>query len=268
MLECVVNISEGRRSDVLATLDSSVAAAHHLDRHTCEHHNRSVFTLIGEDAPRQLAHAAVDTLDIETHIGAHPRLGVVDVVPFVALDGSSPADAVAARDRFAQWAAEELALPCFLYGSERTLPDVRRQAFTTLAPDSGPPRPHPTAGAVAVGARPLLVAYNLWLVQPDLALARRIAQAVRGPGVRALGLAVGEAVQVSMNLIDPLNVGPATAWDAVEAHAPIDHAELVGLIPRAVLDATAEPRWTQLGLSPSVTIEQRLLDRSSQSRGG
>jgi len=114
----------------------------------------------------------------------------------------------------------------------------------------------------------LLVAYNLWLVQPDLALARRIAQAVRGPGVRALGLAVGEAVQVSMNLIDPLNVGPATAWDAVEAHAPIDHAELVGLIPRAVLDATAEPRWTQLGLSPSVTIEQRLLDRSSQSRDG
>ena len=109
--------------------------------------------------------------------------------------------AVQARDRFAAWAGSSLGLPCFVYGPERSLPDVRRRAWRTLGPETGPDRPHPTAGAVAVGARPILIAYNLWLAEPDLARAREIARALRSPGVRTLALTVGDAVQVSCNLI-------------------------------------------------------------------
>ncbi|MCU0311060.1 MAG: hypothetical protein MUE36_08960 [Acidimicrobiales bacterium] len=262
MLECVVNVSEGRRPEVLARLDAVVPDR--LDRHSCEHHNRSVYTLLGEDAPRRLAEVAVAELDLGGHEGAHPRLGVVDVVPFVALDDTPPAEAVAARDRFARWAADTLGLPCFLYGPERSLPDVRREAFTTLSPDTGPDRPHPTAGAVAVGARPLLVAYNLWLEDADLALAGSIARELRNPAVRALGLAVGDGVQVSMNLVDPLRVGPADVWDRVAGRARIERAELVGLVPEAVLRATPASRWAELDLGPDTTIEHR---RARAARG-
>ena len=268
MLECVVNISEGRHHDVLERLDRAVPRSAFLDRHTCAHHNRSVFTVLGEEAPRQLARAAVELLDLNGHVGAHPRLGVVDVVPFVPLDDATTDDALEARDRFARWAAHELALPCFLYGPERTLPEVRKGAFTTFGPDTGPLTPHPTAGAVAVGARPLLVAYNLWLADADLATARRIAGGLRGPAVRALGLAVGDRVQVSMNLIDPTRVGPAQVWDVVADDARIERAELVGLLPTAVLTATPPERWTQLALSPEATIETRRRLRASRVRDG
>ena len=131
--------------------------------------------------------------------------------------------------------AATLGVPCFLYGEERSLPQVRKEAWRTLAPDTGPREPHPTAGAMCVGARPPLVAYNVWLVEPDLALARRIAAAVRGPHLRALGLAVGRRVQVSMNLIAPGVLGPAAAYDLVAAQAPVAGAELVGLVPQDVL---------------------------------
>ncbi len=257
MLECVVNISEGRRPDVLAEL-ADACGDDLLDVHTDADHHRSVLTLVGEDAPRRLAAAAVDRLDLRDHDGVHPRIGVIDVVPFVALDGSTAADARAARDRFCAWAGDELALPCFRYGDERTLPEVRRGAFTTLAPDCGPANPHPTAGGCAVGARPLLVAYNLWLAEDDLDRARAIAATVRGPAVRALGLQVGSEVQVSMNLIDPLVVGPADVWDAVSIEAPVARAELVGLVPEAVLDATPQERWSPMDLSADRTIEARL----------
>src|SRR5690606_8929667 len=120
----------------------------------------------------------------------------------------------------------------FVYGPERSLPEVRRRAFVDLAPDAGPPTPHPTAGAVAVGARPVLVAYNLWLAEPDLELARRLARELRSPEVRALGLAVGEEVQVSMNLVAPERVGPADVYDRVAGSTRIARAELVGLAPR------------------------------------
>jgi glutamate formiminotransferase len=198
---------------------------------------------------------------------------VIDVVPFVALDDTPVGAALQARDEFAVWAAEELRLPCFLYGPERSLPDVRRGAFTTLAPDVGPTGPHPTAGAVAVGQRPLLVAYNLWLepggggVEADLARARELARALRGPAVRALGLRVGDRVQVSMNLIEPTAVGPAEVWDRVAAEAPIERAELVGLAPEAVLASTPEGRWAQLDLGPERTIEARLTERARRSHG-
>ncbi|MCC5953912.1 MAG: glutamate formiminotransferase [Acidimicrobiia bacterium] len=261
MLECVVNVSEGRDDATLALLCSSVGDDL-LDLHRDPHHHRAVFTLIGESAPRALGTAAVAAIDIRRHAGVHPRIGVVDVVPFVPLEGSSLADAVTARDEFAHWAAATLEVPVFLYGPERTLPDIRRAAWDGLRPDHGPDRPHPSAGAMAVGARAPLVAYNLWLDGADLATARRIAVKMRGPAVRALGLEVGDAVQVSMNLVDPLLVGPAEVWDAVAALAPIERAELVGLISRAALDRIDPSRWEQLDLSEQRTIEWRLAHRT------
>lgn len=257
MLECVVNVSEGRDAGVLARLARACGPAL-LDVHTDAHHHRSVLTLVGEEAPRALAREAVAALDLGAHSGVHPRIGVVDVVPFVPLGDATVADAVAARDRFCAWAAAELDLPCFAYGPERTLPEVRRHAWHDLAPTTGPARPHPTAGAATVGARPVLVAYNLWLAAPDLALARRLAAALRRPEVRALGLAVGDEVQVSLNLVTPEVVGPAQVWDEVAAEAPIARAELVGLVPEAVLRAAPRGRWAQLDLAEDRTIEARL----------
>lgn len=279
----MINISEGRRPEVIEAL-AAAAGSGVLDVHTDPDHNRSVFTLAGrgvgasgangvEAAARALTRAAVATLDLRVHSGVHPRFGVVDVVPFVpfgdpgrpaAVGGTGGADAVGARDRFAAWAGAELALPCFLYGPERSLPELRRQAFTSLPPDTGPERPHPTAGACAVGTRPVLVAYNVWLESHDLALANRLAAAVRGPAIRALGFAVAGGVQVSMNLVDPLVVGPATAFDAVrvraaEEHVAVRRAELVGLVPEAVLAAVPASRWAELDLGPERTIESRLL---------
>ena len=118
---------------------------------------------------------------------------------------------------------------------------------------------------MAVGARDVLVAWNLWLAEPDLARAQAVAAAVRGPHLRALGLAVGERVQVSMNLIAPDVVGPAEAWDAVAARVPVAGAELVGLVPASVLDRTDPERWSQLDLAPERTIEARL--RGDRRRG-
>ena len=257
MLECVINVSEGRDPDVLAHL-ASVAGPDLLDVHTDADHHRSVFTLVGEHAPRRLTEAAVAAIDLRRHTGVHPRFGAVDVVPFVPLGDATLSDAVRARDDFARWAAATLDLPCFLYGPDRTLPDVRRQAFRSLAPAFGPPTAHRSAGACAVGARGLLVAYNLWLAEPDLAKAKAVAAAVRSGPIRTLGLAVGDEVMVSCNLVEPLTVGPAAAWDAVAAHTEVAHAELVGLVPEAVLAATPRDRWVELDLAPDRTIEARL----------
>ncbi|HEX3426145.1 MAG TPA: hypothetical protein VHT30_08430 [Acidimicrobiales bacterium] len=272
LLECVVNISEGRRADVVAELAGTTGAAL-LDVHMDADHHRSVFTLAGppaavSDGVKALATAAVRRLDLASHEGAHPRMGVLDVVPWVSLAGwpgpledGPPGPALAARDDFARWAAAALELPCFLYdgGSGPSLPEIRGNGWKTRAPATGPPFPHPTAGAVCVGARPLLVAYNLWLAGgADVAWAQKVAGAVRGPGVRALGLQVGDAVQVSCNLIDPLRVGPAAAFDAVASRTAVARAELVGLVPARVLDAIPEGRWPELDLDRSRTIEARL----------
>jgi glutamate formiminotransferase len=257
MLECVVNISEGRRPEVIAAIGDAAGAAL-LDVHTDPDHHRSVLTLAGEEAARSVAGAAVSALDLRGHTGAHPRIGVVDVVPFVALGPTTGADAIAARDRFAAWAGTDLGVPCFLYGPGRTLPEIRRRAWMDLSPDTGPARAHPTAGAMAVGARPPLVAYNVWLRQPDLAAARRLATELRGPAVRTLGLAVGPHVQVSMNLIDPATVGPAAVYDHIAARTPVARAELVGLVPASVLGTIDPARWAELDLSADRTIEARL----------
>lgn len=260
-----MNISEGDDQDTIAAIADS-AGRDLLDVHSDPHHNRSVLTLVGEEAPRRVAAATVGRLDLTSHRGAHPRTGVVDVVPFVPLSGATMADAVAARDSFAAWAARELGVPSFLYGTERTLPDIRRGAFTDLLPDHGDGEPHPTAGAMAVGARPVLIAYNVWLAQPDLELANAVARRIRGPYLRTLGLEVGERVQVSMNLISPETVDPAAATDAVAVHAAVAGCELVGLLPQAVLEGIEPERWAELDLAEDRTIEARLARREAKSR--
>jgi glutamate formiminotransferase len=265
LLECVVNVSEGH---AVAPLEAVVAAAgaELLDVHRDEHHNRAVLTVVGEEAPRAVARAAVEQLDLRVHEGVHPRLGVVDVVPFVPLAGATMADALVARDAFAAWAAAELDVPCFLYGPERTLPELRRTAWRSRHPDTGPAAPHPTAGAMCVGAREMLVAYNVWLAEPDVDLARRVAGEVRGPDLRALGLAVGARAQVSMNLIAPATLGPAEAYAKVAALAPVAGAELVGLVPAAVLERIPRTRWDELDLDGDRTIEARLATRGAAAR--
>lgn len=264
MLECVVNVSEGRDEVVLGTLAGAAGSAL-LDIHSDPHHHRSVFTLTSNAdgivaAAQSLTREAVRRIDISRHIGVHPRVGAVDVVPFVPLGTATMADALRARDVFAQWAADELGVCCFLYGPERTLPEIRREAWTTLSPDVVPagstPHPHPTAGAICVGARDLLIAYNVWLgPEATLADARRAATAVRSSAVRALGLQVGERVQLSLNLVSPDDVGPAQAYDSVRAQVAVAGAELVGLLPDRVLRAIDPQRWDELDLSAARTIE-------------
>ena len=271
LLECVLNVSEGRDRRVISEV-SEHAGQFLLDVHADEHHNRAVITVAGPPeetraAVRAVARAAVQLVDLAGHAGAHPRIGSLDVVPWVTLVAGESASllhdgpinpSLVARDAFAGWAGAELGLPCFLYGPERSLPAVRRGAWRTLAPDRGPAAPHPTAGAAAVGARPALVAYNLWLAEADLAAARRVAGQIRGPHVRALGLAVGGSVQVSCNLIAPWQVGPGAAFDAVATRAGVARAELVGLLPLGVLEAEPPHRWPELDLDRSRTIEARL----------
>jgi glutamate formiminotransferase / 5-formyltetrahydrofolate cyclo-ligase len=271
VLACVVNISEGRDARRLDLLAEVVGPAL-LDLHADAAHHRAVFTLAATEAPRALATRAVELLDIREHMGAHPRSGVVDVVPFVPLDDRSWHDAVAARDAFATWLGTEHEVPCFLYGPERSLPEVRRLAFHDLLPDAGPASPHPTAGATAVGARHPLVAFNVWMASPDLAVAKQVAAAIRGPTIRALGLQVGAATQVSMNLVEPLVTGPREARALVLQHlltagASIDRTELVGLVPEAVLRATPAGEWDDLDLSTDRTIEARLARRSAEEAG-
>ena len=260
MLECVINVSEGRHHAILDSLAQS-CAGDLLDIHSDPDHNRSVFTMVGVDAPRALARAAVSALSLNDHSGVHPRIGVVDVVPFVPLVNSTMHDARIARDEFATWAATELDVPCFLYGAERTLPDIRKEAWTSLMPDVGSHAPHPTAGAMCVGVREPLVAYNLWLEDVDLATTRRIAAAVRTANIRTLGLQVGTFTQVSVNLIQSMISGPNDVFSAVSQHATVHHAELVGLLPASVLATIPRDRWEDLDLSVEQTIEWRLTNR-------
>jgi glutamate formiminotransferase len=245
-----INISEGRDLSAIAALTLG-AGSGLLDVHRDAHHNRSVFTLAGTEAVRTVAAEAVRRLDLRHHEGVHPRFGVVDVVPFVPFGESTMDDALRARDDFARWLTGTLEVPTVRYGfGQRSLPEVRRAMGEVV--------PHPTAGVTAVGARAPLVAYNVWLADPDVALAKRVASAVRSPELRALGLPVGDRVQVSMNLVAPEVVGPADAYDAVAALAPVAGAELVGLVPQAVLFAVPAGRWAELDLAPDRTVEGRL----------
>lgn len=266
-IESVVNVSEGRDPSVIDRL-AEVCRGHLLDVHVDPDHHRSVFSLARSEPARLLTDVALTLVDLRRHRGAHPRLGAVDVVPFVpiAIDGPSSDmdDALRARDEFAAWIVDTHGVPVFLYGPDRrTLPEIRRHAWHELRPDLGPAEPHVTAGATCVGAREPLVAYNVWL-QPGtpVAVARRIADEVRGDGIRALGIPVGEAVQVSMNLVDPARVGPSEAFDrvarrAAQVGATVWRAELVGLVPESTLARVSPERWAPLDLGEDRTVEAR-----------
>lgn len=267
MLECVVNISEGCDQHLLSTL-ASATGNDLLDVHSDPHHHRSVFTTVGEDAVRALSTKAIETLDLGAHAGVHPRLGVVDVVPFVPLEGSTMREALEARDRFGTWIADTHAVPVFFYGpdpaKDRQLPDIRRHAWKSLTPDRGPSAPHPTAGAVCVGARSTLIAYNVWLDalldDDDAALLR---QQVRTDGIRVLTLEIDGRTQVSMNLVAPRRVGPDIAYARVEdaatqMSARVVRAELVGLVEEEVLRRIPESEWKRLDLAQDRTIESRV----------
>lgn len=260
MLTAPVNLSEARRA--LVDEIGTRAGRSLLDIHSDSDHNRSVITLGGEnteDAVRAIAAEAVATLDLTAHSGAHPRLGVVDVVPFVPFGTDDLSAAVAARDAFASWVAAELEVPVFIYGPERSLPDIRRRAFDGMAPDFGPATPHPSAGAISAGARGPMLAWNVWLDSGDATLAKAIASTVRKlPGVRSLALDLAGRHQVSCNLIDPTSTPPQVVYDEIAARATVERCELVGLLPDSVLRLVPENRWTQLDLSVEQTLEYRL----------
>lgn len=258
-----MNVSEGVDRDVLDALRAA-AGPDLLDVHTDPHHHRSVFTMVGEVAPRAVASLAVERIDLRRHHGAHPRLGVVDVVPFVPLAGDTMESAIGARNAYARWSVAHLRVPCFLYGPEHTLPEIRRRAWVDLQPDLVPDGPaRTTAGASCVGARRVLVAYNVWMApQVTIEAARQVASAIRGPAVRALAFPVGTRIQVSMNLIDPVRTGPAAVYDEIAARVDVDGAELVGLLPETVLRAIEPSRWEALDVAADRTIEARLAARS------
>lgn len=276
-LECVPNVSEGRDRAVIDLLAGRLAGTPGvalLDVHSDATHHRSVFTCIGDAAALQrgmvrLVEAAMTTIDLRTHRGAHPRLGAVDVVPFVPVGAATMDDAVAAARATAEAIGQTCGVPVFLYEAAATAPHrrrlehVRRGQFEGLAaklqddawrPDAGPMHPHATAGAVAVGARRLLVAWNINLATDRLDIASAVARAVREssgglPAVKAMAVAMPTrgVVQVSMNLVD-VDVTPMhVVYDAVEREArrhgvTIADSELIGLVPASAVGATAADR--------------------------
>ncbi len=260
-----------------------------LDWSSDADHNRSVVTFAG--APVAVARAALaltDTaiarIDMRKHTGAHPRLGAVDVIPFVPISGITMDDCVALARRVAGTLARRHGLPVYLYARAATrpervkLPDIRKPQYEGLAaliegdwrPDFGPARVHPRAGATVVGARPPLIAFNMNLKSDDLALAKHISREVREstgglPAVQAMGLALADGrVQVSMNLLDHTVTPLSLLWEAVASRAAaagveVDEGELIGLMP---LDAFVEVAGRQLrlrGVDRSRVIEAHFL---------
>jgi glutamate formiminotransferase/glutamate formiminotransferase/formiminotetrahydrofolate cyclodeaminase len=281
VLLAVPNVSEGRDAGVLDAIGAAFAAggARVLDRHEDPDHNRAVFTLAAPPgalhaALAEGANAAIERIDLSRHAGLHPHVGALDVAPIVfrAPDqrGAAAAEALALGD-----ALGELGLPVFLYGAlagGRTRaqlraggpPGLAERMADGLRPDFGPPAMHPTAGAALVGARPPLVAFNLELgPQATGADARAIARAIREggseglPALRAIGLTLAaraDVAQVSCNVEDHERLPLAELLAAVERHAPVAEAELVGLAPRAAFDG-----WpARVPIRNRATIEERL----------
>lgn len=292
MIESIPNISEGRRPAVVDRLAGAVAAipgVRLLDRTSDPSHNRSVLTFAGDaasvrDAIVSLFAAAIPAIDLRGHSGVHPRIGAVDVVPFVPLTAATLDDCVALARQTGQLVADRFAIPVFLYEAAATRPErrrleqIRRGQFEGLAmkmagddwrPDFGPSHPHPTAGATVIGARIPLIAYNINLASSRLAVAQAIAREVREsngglPGVKALGVLLEDrqVAQVSMNLTDYLVTGIRTVFDAVALLAArqgvaVLESELIGLAPAAALDA-ATAAHVRLRFSPDQILENRL----------
>lgn len=294
IVECVPNVSEGRRDDAIdrmADAIRSVDGARLLDRTSDVDHNRSVFTFAGaSDVVEAAAHALVDValreIDLRTHRGEHPRIGAVDVVPFVPLAGTTMDECVALAHRFGRAVAEHHGIPVYFYARAATrpdrvrLPDIRKPQFeglgevigTTHVPDAGPSRVHPSAGAMVTGARPPLIAFNIELDTTDVALAKRIAKAIREssgglPAVQALGFELRDPprAQVSMNLLDTSVTSLARVWREVEEQARaagvvILRGELIGLMPLdAAVQVTAESLRLE-GLSRDRIIEAHFIE--------
>jgi glutamate formiminotransferase len=275
LVECVPNFSEGRRPErvqLIADAICAVESACVLDTHIDPDHNRSVITFVA--TPERVVEAAVNAvrraselIDMRTHHGEHPRLGATDVLPFVPVSGVTMDDCVRIAHEAGAIIAKELSIPVYFYERAARRPDrvnledVRRGALELLreqistnperAPDEGVAHVHDSAGAIAVGARPFLIAFNVILRSTDVAIARQIARAIRArsgglPFVKALGfrLSSRELVQVSMNLINYQVTGMTAVYDAVRAQADllgveIDSAEIVGLVPQNALDRNA-----------------------------
>jgi glutamate formiminotransferase len=267
--ECAINVSEGRRKEVIEAIVQAarLPGVRIMDVSSDADHNRTVISLLGdlpalEEAAFAITQAALPLIDLRTHQGTHPRIGAVDVIPFCPISDVTMVECVEAAHRTGQRIAGELGIPVYFYEEaasaphRRNLADIRAGQFEGLAakmrraewhPDVGPPEPHPTAGATVVGARPFLVAYNVYLGTSDITIARSIAQALRGrdgglANVKALGMdSKGRGlVQVSINLVNPFatplyRVLEMVRMEAARYGVPIVESEVVGLLPLVVL---------------------------------
>ena len=293
IIECVPNISEGRRSDVVDAVVSAVKTApgvRVLDVQSDRDHNRSVLTLVGDQdglaaAVLQMFEAALARIDLRGHKGEHPRLGAVDVVPFIPIEGATMQDCIALARRVGQEVADRFGVPVFLYeeaasaAHRRNLEDVRRGQFEGLAeklkiaewaPDFGPTGPHPSGGATAVGARMPLIAYNINLGTSDVEIAKKIAKAIRHSSggyrfVKAMGVLLEErgVAQVSINMTDykrtPLyRVFETVRNEAARYGVPVVGSEIIGLVPSEALLDCADHYLRLEGFSRSQVLENRI----------
>ncbi len=292
LIECIPNISEGRRTDVLDACAAAIRStnARLLDVKPDAAHNRTVYTFAGAaDAVRAavlgLFDRAVQAIDLRQHSGEHPRIGAVDVVPFVPIEGATMADCVTLAKSVAQEVATRHNLPVFLYEeaaaspARRNLEDIRRGEFEGLAaklqqpdwkPDFGPATPHPTAGAAVIGARMPLIAYNINLATNRLDVAKRIATAVRQSSgglryVKAMGVELQDRgiVQVSMNLTNFEKTPMFRVFELVKREAArygvaVLESEIVGLVPAAALTASAAWFLQVEGFSEDQILETKL----------
>ncbi|MGM9997820.1 MAG: glutamate formimidoyltransferase [Candidatus Bruticola sp.] len=299
VFECVPNVSEGRRPEIIELLAEavrSVSGIKLLDYSADWDHNRSVFTFIGEaqclqEAVLRLTEAAASSLDMHHHHGVHPRIGAVDVVPFIPLQAASMEDAVFLTEKIASAVAERFCLPIYLYGkaarcSKRSsLAYLRRGGWEALKrdgleseerqPDIGPHQLHPRLGASCFGARGPLIAFNVWLKSQDLSAAKQIASEVRAssgglPFVQALGLELPSQglVQVSMNLTNPQVTSLHTVFSLVKAKAgrlgiEIFKSELIGCVPLQSLCSSAAQYLQLDDLGSQRVIESGLISRIS-----
>ena len=293
LVECVPNFSEGRRPEVVAAIRDAIAGVKGvsvLDVSSDASHNRSVITFIAPvesavDAAFAGIKAASERIDLCHHTGEHPRIGATDVVPFIPLEGSTMEDCIALARALGDRVGRELKIPVYLYERAATTPtrenlaDVRRGEFEGLReevgknparkPDFGPEKIHPTCGATAIGARPFLVAYNVYLGPAEnLQVAKNVAKAVRGSSggfryVKGLGLEVDGQAQVSMNLVDTEKTPLHNAFDFVKLRAEAEGAqvtwsEIVGLVPERVLFDAAVSHLQLTKFTPAQVLERQV----------
>ncbi len=293
LIEAVPNISEGRDRAKIEAIVAEVRAIRGvalLDVAPDPDHNRSVITFVGppqavEEAALRLTAKAVELIDLNKHRGEHPRMGAVDVLPFVPIQEATMAECIELARRVGKRISEEFKIPVYLYAEAATHPErqdlanIRRGEFEGFpakiqepdwAPDFGERRVHPTAGVMAVGARPPLIAYNVNLGTPDLEVARKIAQAVRFSSgglryVKALAFELKERglVQISMNLTDYRRTPLHRAFELIKREAarygvPVVGSEIVGLVPQEALNMAAEYYLQLESFRPEMVLEERL----------